>query len=154
VANVFDFRPGRSVKNVNPQALGEWLERLRSKSGGQLTPDIVVEAAADPDSPGHAGFEWDDTAAARQHRLAQARRLIVSVRVINPPTARPIVAFVSVRTPEHGRNYVPTVEAMSDEEMKTRVLAEVRVFIESMERRYAHFAEAAALLAGLKKNVG
>lgn len=153
MANVFDFRPGRRIKNVNPQEVGTELERIRTAKG-QLTPADVLEAATDPSSPLHNAFEWDDTAAAQQHRLAQARRLVASIRILNPPTAAPIVAYVSVKTPDHGRSYLPTVQALSDEELKTRVLTEVRTFIESMERRYAHFAEAAALLGNLKRNVG
>lgn len=149
--NVYDFRSGRSIKNVNAQAVGEELDRIR-KDKGVLTPAEVLDAAADPASPLHAAFEWDDHAAAQQHRLNQARRLIVSIRVINAPTAKPMVAFVSVKTPDKGRNYVPSAEAMSDDEMKARVLNEIRTFIESMERRYAHFAEVGELLERLKKN--
>ena len=48
-------------------------------SGGRLTPNGVVEAARDAASPLHYHFEWDDSVAAEQHRLDQARRLITSV---------------------------------------------------------------------------
>lgn len=149
---VYDFRHGRSIKNVNPQEVGEELERLRA--AGPLTPAAVLEAATAEDSPLHPAFEWDDTAAALQHRLAQARRLIVSVRVLNSPTAKPTVAFVSVRTPDKGRQYVPTVEAMSDDEIRVRVLVEIRQALESIERRYAHFKEVGELLDRLKSQVG
>lgn len=153
MANVFDFRPGRSLKNVNPQEVGEELERLQ-KENGSLTPAIVLEAAADPESPLHNGFEWDDTAAANHHRLNQARRLIVSIRVLNSPTARATVDFVSVKTPDKGREYVPITEALSTEELRARVMAEARQAIEALERRYAHFEGIADMLASLKKNVG
>jgi hypothetical protein len=48
---------------------------------GRLTPDAVVEAAADPDSPLHCHFTWDDEEAAALYRVEQARMLIRSVRV-------------------------------------------------------------------------
>jgi hypothetical protein len=64
-----------------------------------------------------------------------------------------MVAFVSVSTPGMGRNYVPTADAMSDDELKFRVLEEIRTFIEGIERRYAHFSEVAELLGRLKSNV-
>lgn len=153
MANVYDFRGGRSIKNVNPQQVGEELERLRAASG-TLTPADVLDAAADPTSPLHPAFEWDDGAAARQHRLAQARRLIVSVRVINSPVAPALPAFVSVRTPDRGRSYVPTAEALTDEELRARVLLEVRQFAEALQRRYGAFQAAADIISGLRKQVG
>ncbi len=153
MANLYDFRPGHSLKNVNPQEVGGELERLRAEKGA-LTPAVVVEEAEqNPDSPLRGAFEWENTKAAHQYRLMQARRLIVSVRVINSPVQTNVPAFVSVRSPQ-GRSYVPTVEAMDDEQLKFRVLTEVRQFIEGMERRYSHFQEVADLLAGMKKSVG
>lgn len=148
--NVYDFRSGRSIKNCDPQEVGEELERLRVENG-KLTPADVLERAKDEASVLHNAFEWDDSAAANKHRLTQARRLIVSIRILNSPTAKPTVAYVSVRTPDRGRSYEPTLEAMSDERLRARVLAEVRQFIESMERRYAHFEQVGNLLDGLKK---
>lgn len=153
MANVYDFRSGRSIKGCNPQAVGEELERLRIEKGA-LKPVDVLEAASSPESPLHHAFEWDDSAAAQQHRLNQARRLIVSIRILNSPTAKPTTAYVSVRTPGQGRSYVPTTEAMSDEDIAARVLDEIRQFIESMERRYAHFEQARAVLAGFKQKAG
>ncbi len=152
MAPLYQFRPGRSLKNVDPQTLGTWLEALR-KEHDELTPEIVLTAAKDPASPGHHAFEWDDSAAANAHRLNQARRLVVSIRVMNSTAGKPTVAYVSVRTPEKGRSYVPTTEALDDEQLRARVLDEIRRFIESIERRYAHFEEVAALLDALKTSV-
>ena len=150
--NVYNFRPGHSLKNIDPQAAGLELERIRSTQG-KLTADNVLDAAKDVESPLHEAFEWDDTEAARQHRLAQARRLIVSVRVINSPMQTNVPAFVSVRTPKEGRQYIPTVEAMNDEQLRARVLSEIRQFIEGIERRYAHFQEVSDIVAGLRQQV-
>lgn len=153
MSNVFAFRPGHSIRGVDPQQVGEELERIRSTSG-ELTPAHVVEAARSEDSPLHSAFEWDDTQAAQNYRLAQARRVLGSVRVVNGPTQTIVPAFVSVRKPEKGRTWIPTVDAMSDEQLRARVLDDIRQFIESLERRYAHFAEVASVLANVKQAVG
>jgi hypothetical protein len=150
MANVYGYRSGRSVKNVSPQAVGETLERLRAESG-QLTAGGVLEAARNPESPLHPAFEWDDEAAAEQYRLSQARRLIVSVRILNGPARSTTPVYVSVRTPEKGRNYVPTIEALSDEQLRARVLADVEQFAESMQRRYAAFRDLAEVLDRLRQ---
>lgn len=46
---------------------------------GQITPELVVEAAAAPQSPLHKAFTWNDEEAAYSYRLDQARALIRSV---------------------------------------------------------------------------
>ena len=42
---------------------------------------MVLDAARDPESPIHDGFEWDDTKAAEEFRLTQARLIIRSLRI-------------------------------------------------------------------------
>jgi hypothetical protein len=51
---------------------------------GRLTTDIVLEAATNAESPLHQMFEWDDNAAALEHRKWQARKLIKSVKIERP----------------------------------------------------------------------
>lgn len=148
----FAFRSGRSLKGTDPQAIGEVLDRIYREKG-VLRPEDVLEEAKDVESPLHAAFEWNDSVAAQQHRLNQARRLIVSVRIIDSPVQTAVPAFVSVRSPEHGRGYVPTAEAMSDDQLRARVLMEVRQFVEGMQRRYAHFQEVADVIGRLKQSV-
>ena len=153
MSNVYDFRSGRTIKNLDPQEAGEVLEKIRHDKG-ILIPVDVLEEAKSPESPLHPAFEWDDTEAAKQHRINQARRLITSIRILNSPTGKPETAFISVRTADKGRTYMPVTECMTDEELTVRVLAEARAFIESLERRYAHLTGVADVLANLKKQVG
>jgi hypothetical protein len=55
------------------------LSAIKDANGGQCTPERVVKEAADPNSPLHEDFEWDDTEAGRLYRLSQARALIVRI---------------------------------------------------------------------------
>ena len=59
----------------------EILTGLSVKHGGILTPKIVLDEARKKTSPLHTYFEWDDSEAANQWRLAQAGSLIRKVRV-------------------------------------------------------------------------
>lgn len=151
--NHYSYRSGRSITNVQAQEIGEVLERLRAQHG-KLTPEIVLDEAANPESPLHAAFEWDDVKAAHERRIDMARRVITSIKVINPPTGKPIVAFVSVKAAEVGRTYMPTIEALSDETIRYRVLDELHSFLEALRRRYAGFDEACRIIDGIKKHVG
>jgi len=51
-------------------------------SRGRLTHEDVVSAARSESSPLHGYFNWNDTEAAHQHRLEQARDLIKRVKLV------------------------------------------------------------------------
>ena len=73
------------------------LETIRRNAGGVLRPEDVVSFAADPDTELHSRFEWDDTEAAQQYRLWQARQLIRVTVTVLPP--RPCFSRVTRATP-------------------------------------------------------
>jgi hypothetical protein len=66
---------------------------------GRITPEAVVQAAADPDSVLHEHFEWDDSKAGYAYRLEQARQLIRSVQVVVKTDTRVISTVHYVRDP-------------------------------------------------------
>lgn len=72
-------------------------------AAGKLTAEELVARAADPKNPLHSSFEWDDTAAAHEYRLIQARRLIGSVY-----TWRASREAGEVRVPAY--RYIPNVK--------------------------------------------
>ena len=75
------------------------LERIRARNKGVLTPADVVKDASDESSPLHSYFTWDDTEAAHQYRLDQARTLIRNVKVeVTTSTAR-VAAPYYIRDP-------------------------------------------------------
>lgn len=98
------------------QALWE----LADANAGRLTPDLVLEAASDPDSPLHSYFTWDDAEAAHKRRLDEARTLIRAVKVevktkfftLHAP------AFVrDPRVPAEQQGYTSLGRLKSDEDM-------------------------------------
>ena len=82
------------------ELVAEKLAELAKKNGGRLTPNVVLEEAKDRDSILHNLFEWDDTLAAHQHRIYQARQIITSVRVVITTENRKISTVYYVRDPE------------------------------------------------------
>lgn len=102
------------------------LDAIRKKNGGILQCAKVVEFARDPKTALHGRFEWDDTAAAQEYRLWQARELIrVYVTVLASET-EPVRAFVSLVSDrvKVGGGYRGIVEVMSDEGLREELLAE------------------------------
>lgn len=97
---------------------------------GRLTPDLVVDVAADPEHPLHKRFDWDDTEAARKWRLNQAGALIRSVNVIieRRENSTPIYvrAFISETDIGRGKDeepdtgaYLPVEEVVSNDVLKS-----------------------------------
>lgn len=75
----FSWRPGVRF-NLDPNVVGRELARLQREKG-ELTAEVVVEAARDPRSPLHDAFDWDPQRAAHEHWLHIGRRLIKSVAI-------------------------------------------------------------------------
>lgn len=62
------------------------LEAIRAANpDGELRPEEVIDFARNPNTELHQSFTWDDSEAARQHRLEQARRVIRRVVVEYTP---------------------------------------------------------------------
>lgn len=77
----FDYGPHTRTGGVPADVAAAELARIREENK-RLTASAVVAAAEPDDAPLHAAFEWDDTVAAREHRLSQARMLIRAVRIV------------------------------------------------------------------------
>lgn len=130
------FRAGFSrSKHVDANAAYEVISKLEAQ--GPVEAEAVVEAARPKRSPIHGAFEWDDTAAAHQHRLKQARDLVTHlVPVVEKDAPRPPVQFVHVRTGE-AKGYVATSRAMSDPEFREQTLMSALAGLRSWWTRYS-----------------
>lgn len=100
--------------------------RLRElEQDGRLTPDAVVEDAMDPESPLHDKLEWDDTEAARQYRLEQARALIRGYRYHVTRTTTTVEVPYYMRDPSAGageQGYVSVASLKTDRDRAREAL--------------------------------
>lgn len=110
---------------------------------GHLDPAVVVREAANPASPLHEQFEWDDSEAAHQHRLNQARGLIRAVvRVLPQISSEPLRAYISVSTERGpGKGYIALPELLSDDDRYRQALADAVKSLTSLKRRFGFLAE-------------
>jgi hypothetical protein len=136
------------VKRTDPVVLAE----LRTLAhGGKLEPVAVVEAARDEASPLHEHFEWDDTAAAHQHRLLQARKLI-SVHVeILPGATEASPVFVSLREDRLDGGYRTLISVMSDKDLRDKLLADAMADAEAFAVKYNSLRELADVFRSIRK---
>jgi len=122
------------------------LEQIAEAHDGVLYPEYVVDFAKNPATALHHKFDWDDTVAARKHRLHQARQIIrVSVRVLGD-TPHVTRAFVSLSTDRSERGgYRRTVDVMTSDEQRETMLADAMAELVTFRRKYSHLKELAPL---------
>jgi hypothetical protein len=124
------------------------LRRLEQENG-DLNPSDVVDSARDPTSPMHDFFEWDDTIAAEQWRMSQARLLIRRVKIQVLVRDIPMDVMRYVRNPEEPGRYSDIVRIRTDEDRSRRVV------IDEMSRvaKAAKRARAVAAVLGTTEQV-
>ncbi len=122
------------------------LKTLAEQHGGNLLPEIVVDAARPKTSPIHDKFTWDNGEAAIQYRLWQARQLIsVCVEVV-PNTGEEMPVFVSVSTDRHaGNGYRFLGHVMSEPELRSQTLKDALHELSILQSKYKRLKELAAV---------
>jgi len=144
VRREYSWRPGFSHRE-DPNIIGEEIQRMVVEHDNKLEPEVVVSEASSPLHPMHNLFEWDDTVAAEQHRLQQARTLLRSiiVTIIRPKHAN-VVTNLVVSTEKSGprdRCYSTTEYALNDPELRAQVLGQALRELAAFKRKYAELSE-------------
>jgi hypothetical protein len=145
ITNIYRAADGAGYSNDVAQAIGERLEQLPV-----VTPDAVLDDAIDEESPLHPLFQWDDSIAARQFRLATARNIVNHLRVVVHTANGDIEtkAFHSVRITtieqdeaEPFRIYASVAQVQSDEELRDQVLANALAELKRWKARYSEYGD-------------
>jgi hypothetical protein len=118
---------------------------------GRLVPSLIVELARSPTSALHDFFEWDDTIAAAKFRISQARDLIRHVRVNIDVGGQTPIEVRAYAAPTPGLGYVRIESALSQKELRERLLTQARLDLEAFQRRYASLTELAGIFERLDK---
>ena len=126
---------------ADPQRIGETLASIQATHSGRLSPEDVVQEAADPENPLHPHFEWDDAAAAYKYRLDQAREIIRITRVDNGE-GKSGRAFHSIKDPSGGGvAYRSSDEVKSSTQLQLALLQQAERDLAAFERRYSELAD-------------
>lgn len=133
----------------------EELNKIAEKHRGVLHPEDVIKEAKPKNSPLHNKFDWDNTSAAHQYRLWQARELIrVSVIYLhNGDEERITKAFVSLST-DRGRvggGYRPIVNVLSNEEYRAQLLQDSIDEMNLFRQKYRELKELAGVFWEMSK---
>ena len=130
------------------------LERLR-RPDGLLMPVDVVNRARDPESVLHECFNWDDSDAAEQYRLWQARQLLRVVVSVLPGTDTMTKVNVSLYSDRaQGGGYRPLIAVLRDPSSRAALLEDARKDAQAFRERYSHLQEVAAIITAIDDTLG
>jgi len=134
--------------------ISEELKAVARQHRGKLRPKDVVDFAKDPKTALHARFEWDNSAAAAEYRLWQARELIrVAVVIIpNKNTPMNVRAYWSLPS-QRGKTggYITSVKVMKDPALRAELLAMAREDMVRFRTKYAGIAQLAKVIDAMNQ---
>jgi hypothetical protein len=127
-------------QQLKKAAVRRELERVKTAGRGMLKPKAVVDAARPARNPLHSLFQWDDTKAAEEYRLWQAREIITYVlTVVTAPGGNvEVQAYVSLRRDRGapGGGYRDISAVMANKQMRHELLMEAERDFETWHNRY------------------
>lgn len=133
--------------------LRDELLRIRDEYG-ELTAEAIVASATSQNSPIHGEFIWDDSEAAHQYRLNQARRL---VKIVKEPYVRPtgeqsrVRFFHAVPQDDNRTVYSPLNEIIDDPISTAIILRQAEREWRTLWGRYQHLSEFVDIVRGAVK---
>lgn len=123
------------------------IERLKN-GNGQVMPADVVAAARSKRNPLHAVFEWDDSKAAEQHRISQARHMLRSIVVVykdesgeKPPVRAFNVQRIESDSGKPVKVYRSTDDILADPEARMQFLKRALDELIALRKRYRDLQE-------------
>ena len=124
-------------KGVDAQKVAEEIVSI----GDSATAQQIVEYATNEKSELHKCFEWDDTKAAYQYRLTQARTLTSHLVVENsrPSEDKPYLRFLVMADKSEGYKPIDVVFKRVDEYQ--RLLATAMSELRNFKQKYAMLTE-------------
>jgi hypothetical protein len=121
-----------------------------------LTAEELLDDAHDEAAPYHDFFNWDDTQAANEYRLYQARNLmrtIVKVQIITKDEEpREIRALLCVDISGEKR-YVPNEIVFGDKALASQVIEEALKEVDSWAERYRSYRELSNITSAIDEEL-
>lgn len=124
------------------------LDQIKGRSQLLLPEEVVEWAQQHKTSALHTCFTWDDTEAARQYRLGQARR-VLALRIIPGTQQRQLVSLSIDRVKDGGYRSIETV--MKQPDLRKVLLRDALAAFNQVRKRYADLKELADVYAALDK---
>lgn len=126
--------------------VGKELEDIK-RGKGDIPAAEIVRRARRKSNPMHAFFTWNNSDAAHEHRLSQARHLSRSIEItihykVGKKTKPVIVrAFYTENPTSQGGPYSPMIEILKDSSRRARMVSIALQEAEQWRDRWAHLED-------------
>lgn len=141
--NKYGWKLGNFFNDVDPQKVGEHIEKLEQENGGILEPEKVLNDAKDSNSPLHQCFTWNNSKAGAKWRLHEARMLLnqltIAVKIEDRPTEE-IRGFIHIKT-ETRKGYASTTEVLNNRELRKQVVQRAFNELKTWRNKYEVYKE-------------
>ena len=147
-------------------SIKEELEFITQKNKGICAPKDVVAFAENPETNLHKRFEWDDSKAAYEHRIWQARQIISLELIIiqKEPSenvnlelssfSKDVRAYVSLPMDRHsGGGYRKMEDVLKDDVLRQNLLDAARNDMIQFKGKYKDLKELADVFAAIDKHI-
>lgn len=133
--NTFNWKLESLAKGIDPDLAEKEFKKIEKKYK-KLTPEIILEASRNEEALFHSLFEWEDSKAAEQYRLQQARTIInnIEITIISDGIEKTYPVFEIVPSEGGGREYknidtltINEVEYIKEQTLKTLIAAKVKL---------------------------
>ena len=141
-----EWKSGVATRGISATIAHEELLRIRAKHNDRLTDESVLNEAKDASNPLHKWFTWDDTEAARQHRLREAQKLIQSLTItyVHGPKEPVRVFTILEKQPRKSVNrtvYTTTAEMMQDPLTREQLINDAIADLVRFRKKFATLIE-------------
>ena len=143
----------KAAGQADAQIIGDALEEIRLRKGGELEPKAVVDTARSPNHPLHKHFEWNDAHAAESFRIDQARSIIRVVRIVDDTVYEGTVrAFLSV-SGKTGVSYRSVEDVKRSSDLQDALMARAEKDLEGFEARYRELKDICQIVTSAREAV-
>lgn len=106
-------------KQTLPESISEELLLIQEMNGGLLNPLHIVDYARSTNTLLHNKFEWDDSKAAEEHRLWQARKIIsLELVIVNKKASKRQKLSAKITTEKDSQKTVRAFVSLMDDRNK------------------------------------
>lgn len=115
-------------------------QEIKSINGGEATPEEILSfAEKHPDSELYKCFEWDDTKAAREYRLQQARKVIMLLVRVSADKEKPVIREYQITSKKN--TYQPTREFLVRQDEYEILLKRALNELQAFKKKYEMLSE-------------
>lgn len=119
------------------------IKALQRSDGSYEPVDLITWARQHPKSMLYEAFEWNNAAAAAEHRLDQARRMLRQYVVVVRGSVQPVslISVTSRRTEDNKGSYLTVSAIAANKALRAEVLEQAKVQLRGLKEKYGWLTE-------------